>query len=72
MLTYFKRFETKFLSATFLRLHKCTTNLKMGPKHQAALKPTESAPPNENLDFWLEFRASARRKRVELDLDSRF
>ena len=43
----------KFPSATFLRLHKCPTNLKMGPKHQAALKPIESAPPNENFNFWL-------------------
>ena len=40
MLTDFKRFETKFPSATFLRLHKSTTNLKMGPKHEPALKRT--------------------------------
>ena len=40
MLTYFNRFETKIHLGHFFEASEMHKNLKMGPKHQAALKPT--------------------------------
>ena len=64
--------KPKLPSATFFRLHKCTKTWKWAQNTRLPWNQHKVQPPNENLEFGLKFRASARRKRVELDLDSRF